>query len=173
MQRSEIDTFIEVWEREAATTANLLRSLPRDQYDFRPDPEGRSMGELAWHLAEGDGYITHGIERGEYAQGVKPPGIERPRTVEELASGYERIHRDAVARIRALRPEDLDRQLTFFGLGPMPIRELLWTLVLMHGIHHRGQLTLMCRLAGGRPCAVYGPTREQMPLPKAKTVAAS
>jgi uncharacterized damage-inducible protein DinB len=173
MQPNEIDRFIQVWEREAATTAKLLRSLPHDQYDFRPDPEGRSMGELAWHLAEGDGYITHGIERGEYTPGVKPPAIDRPRTVEELAPGYERVHRDAVARIRALKPDDLDRTLTFFNLGPLPVRELLWTLVLMHGIHHRGQLMLMCRLAGGRPCAVYGPTREEMPLPKAKPVAAA
>lgn len=168
--RNEIDQFIEVWEREAATTARLLRSLPPDQYHFRPDSGGRSLGELAWHLAESDGYITLGIERGEYTRDARPPGIERPTTVDELAPAYERVHRDAVARIRALQPADLDRTLSFFSLGAMPVRELLWTLVLMHNIHHRGQLMLMCRLAGGTPAPVYGPRREEMP-PKAVAAA--
>jgi hypothetical protein len=32
----------------------LLEALPAAKYDFRHDAEGRSLGELAWHLAEGD-----------------------------------------------------------------------------------------------------------------------
>ncbi|MGH3118272.1 MAG: DinB family protein [Vicinamibacterales bacterium] len=170
MAPNEVERFIDVWEREAEKTANLLRALPREKYDFRPDPDGRSLGELAWHLAEGDAYITHGIELGQFAPEVKPPGIERPRQVQELAPGFERIHRDAVGRVRKLTPEDLDRSLSFFNLGPMSVRDLLWNLVLLHGIHHRGQLVLMCRLAGGRPTGVYGPTREEMPVPKPKSV---
>jgi len=31
----------------------------------------------------------------------------------------------------------------------------------MHEIHHRGQLSLMCRLAGGTPSGIYGPNREE------------
>ena len=167
----EISRFMNVWQQESAKTINLLKSLPSDQYDFRPDADGRSLGELAWHLAESDAYITFGIERGEFAfDGVKPAGIERPRKVELLAPAYERILRDAVERVKKLTPEDLDRQLTFFSLGPLSIRDLLWNLVLLHNIHHRGQLVLMCRLAGGTPIGVFGPTREQMPLPKPAAV---
>jgi uncharacterized damage-inducible protein DinB len=169
----ELAHFIDVWEQESRKTVSLLHALPRDRYDFRPDPEGRSLGELAWHLAEGDAYITHGIERGQFDPGVRPPGIERPRQVEALAAGFERVHRDAVARVGKLTPEDLDRSVPFFTLGPMKIRDMLWNMVLLHGIHHRGQLVLMCRLAGGRPTGVFGPTREEMPLPRAKDAAAA
>lgn len=169
----ELTRFIDVWEQESQKTVSLLRALPRDRYDFRPDAEGRSLGELAWHLAEGDGYITHGIERNQFDPAVRPPGIERPRQIQELAAAFERIHRDAVARVRQLKPADLDRRLSFFTMEPMTIRDLLWNMVLLHTIHHRGQLVLMCRLAGGRPTGVFGPTREEMPLPKAKDAAAS
>jgi uncharacterized damage-inducible protein DinB len=161
MQMNEIDLFLNAWDREAASTARLLRALPAGQYDFRPDAGGRSLGELAWHLAEGDAYMSHGIERGDFSMGVKPPNIERPRTIEELAPGYERIHREAAARIRKLRPEDLDRKLPFF-VGEEPIRDILWTYIISHMIHHRGQLSLMCRLAGGASPGVYGPNREEM-----------
>ena len=160
MAMNELEMFLSTWDREAESTVKLLRALPATQYDFRPDPGGRSLGELAWHLAEGDAYMSSGIEAGRFAMDVKPPNIERPRTIEALAPGYELIHREAVARIRKLRVEDLDRSVPFFG-GPMPIRDILWGMIIAHGIHHRGQLTLMCRLAGGEAPGLYGPNREE------------
>jgi len=161
MPVNELETFLASWDREAANTVKLLQALPRTQYDFRPDAGGRSLGELAWHLAEGDAYMSDGIERGSFTMDAKPPNIERPRAVEALAPGYERVHREAVARIRKLRPEDLDRTIPFFT-QPMTIRDILWNAVLAHGIHHRGQLSLMCRLAGGQTPGMYGPNREDM-----------
>jgi uncharacterized damage-inducible protein DinB len=161
MAMNEIETFLRSWEQEAESTIKLLKALPPTQYDFRPDATGRSLGELAWHLAEGDAYVSHGIERGQFTRDAKPPNIERPRTIEALAPGYERVHREAVARIRNLRPDDLDRTLAFF-VGDRTIRDLLWSGILAHGIHHRGQLSLMCRLAGGQAPGMYGPNREEM-----------
>jgi len=35
-------------------------------------------------------------------------------------------------------------------------------------IHHRGQLVMMCRLAGGTPPGIYGPNREEMAAMRAK-----
>jgi uncharacterized damage-inducible protein DinB len=160
MATSELDMFLSTWDREAESTAKLLRALPSTKYDFRPDAGGRSLGELAWHLAEGDAYMSYGIEKGQFDMDTKPPNIERPRAVEALASGYERIHQEAVARIRKLKPEDLDRSIQFFT-GPMSIRDILWGAILHHGIHHRGQLALMCRLAGGQAPGIYGPNREE------------
>lgn len=58
MPKNELEVFLELWDQEAANTVKLLKSLPATQYDFRPDPGGRSLGELAWHLAEGDAYIS-------------------------------------------------------------------------------------------------------------------
>jgi uncharacterized damage-inducible protein DinB len=159
--RSELDRFLETWERETEGTLKLLRALPQHQYDFRPDADGRSLGELAWHLAEGDAYMTYGIEKGTFNMHDRPPNIARPKAVDALAPAFELVHRDAVARVQKLTPADLDRVLPFFG-GSLPIRNILWDMVLAHGIHHRGQLTLMCRLAGGTPPGLYGPNREDV-----------
>jgi uncharacterized damage-inducible protein DinB len=169
MATNELESFVNTWDREAEGTLKLLRALPAAKYDFRPDGGGRSLGELAWHLAEGDAYMSYGIQNGKFTMDAKPPNIERPRTVEGLAAGYERIHREAVARIRKLKPEDLDRTIPFFT-GPLPVREILWTMILAHSIHHRGQLTLMCRLAGGQAPGLYGPNREEMAAVRAAAV---
>jgi len=160
MATNELEMFMATWNREADSTMKLLRALPTTQYDFRPDPGGRSLGELAWHLAEGDAYMSHGIDTGGFSMNAKPPNIERPRTVEALAPGFDRVHQDAVVRIRKLKPEDLDRTLNFFE-RQTPIREILWGMILLHAAHHRGQLSLMCRLAGGQAPGLYGPNREE------------
>jgi uncharacterized damage-inducible protein DinB len=54
MATSELEMFLKTWEREADSTLKLLRALPPTKYDFKPDSGGRSLGELAWHLPEGE-----------------------------------------------------------------------------------------------------------------------
>ena len=161
MPESEIGRFLAAWEQEADRTERLLAALPPGQYDFRPDPGGRSLGELAWHLAEVDAYMSHVIEQGGYRAGDRPPNIVRPRTVEALAPAYAEIHVEAVDRIAHVTDADLAREIPVFREA-MTIRTILWDAILGHAIHHRGQLSLMCRLTGARPPALYGPDREQM-----------
>jgi|SRR5215470_4398434 len=159
MTQQAIEQFVGTWEFEAGLTKELLKTIPHDQYDFRPDPEGRSLGELAWHLAELEA-IMSAIAVSRNFQAPMPAGVDRPRTVPELVSGYERVHREAVERVRTIRPEDLDREFPFFGGRDLKVRQVLWAPLLHHHIHHRGQLMLMIRMAQAVPTRVYGPLRE-------------
>jgi uncharacterized damage-inducible protein DinB len=160
--RNELEDFCARWIQETSGTLALLRALPVTQYDFRPDAGGRSLGELAWHLAEVDAYVTFGIARGAFRFEVKPPHIARPKDIPQLALAFEIVHDDAVARIAELKPSDLDREIPYIDGTSVPVRDLLWRKLLLHAIHHRGQLMLLCRLAGGIPPALFGPTREHM-----------
>jgi uncharacterized damage-inducible protein DinB len=158
--RNELQEFMAEWEREADGTIALIGSLPSDQYEFRPDASGRSIGELAWHLAEVEAYVSQGIEQGEFR--FAPPHIvERPRTIEALAPAFRGVHDDAMARLARLQAADLDREIRDARGEPWSIRSVLWRKLLMHAVHHRGQLTLLCRLAGGVPPGLFGPNREE------------
>jgi uncharacterized damage-inducible protein DinB len=156
----ELQQFFETWETEAQKTVQLLRALPEDAYDVRLYAEGRSLGELAWHLAESDAYMSLGLAEG-FAFGMKPPGLERPRLIAALAPGYERVHREAVARLQKLTAEDLKRVIQFIDGRQLTVSAILWNAIIHHMIHHRGQLVLMTRIAGGTPPGMYGPTREE------------
>ena len=158
--KAELREFSSAWKKETDGTLALLRALPADQYDLRPDRGGRSLGELAWHLAEVDAYVSLGIEQREFKFPVKPAHIERPRTIEALAPAFNVVHEDAVARISRLDAADLDRDIRYADGELWSIRSLLWRKLLMHAIHHRGQLMLLCRLAGGIPPALFGRTRD-------------
>src|SRR5262245_62109928 len=152
-----VENFFAVWDREAQKTAEMLKMLPAGQYDFRPDASGRSLGELAWHLAELDAYISMVVATGTFSEEAKPPNIKRPMTIEELAPGYERIHKEARERLASLSASDLEKGVQFFG-STRTVSALLWDALLLHLMHHRGQLSLLVRLAGGIVPAMFGPT---------------
>jgi len=166
--RNEIDTFIDVWSAEAKSTIRLLESLPTDQYDFRPDPKGRSIGELAWHLSEIDACISFGVSVRRFSFADQPPNLKRPREIKLLAPGYRLIHDEAVPRLMGLKPEHLDEKVAYFDGSSMTIRDVLWGGLLHHYIHHRAQLVLLCRMAGGTPPGIYGPNREAMEAMRAQ-----
>jgi uncharacterized damage-inducible protein DinB len=158
---NELEQLRTVWDLEAQLTSRLLDALPADMYDFRPDPKGRSLGELAWHLAEIEGYISYGITKGAVTFQDAPPNMKRPKEVELLAPGYRRVHEESVARLAGLTEAQLDAEMQFADRR-MPVRDMLWGAILMHLIHHRGQLSLMCRMASGTPPSIYGPNKEEM-----------
>jgi uncharacterized damage-inducible protein DinB len=162
VQQTEIQLFLAVWNAEAARTITLMESLPPDQYHFRPDPQGRSVGELSWHLSEIDACLTFAIQHDRFRYEDEPPHLKRPPETALLAPGYRRIHEEAVARLATLTDADLDHQVTYFDGRRLSIREVLWDQLLRHLVHHRGQLVLLCRMAGGMPPGLYGPNREQM-----------
>src|SRR6266571_3086036 len=85
MPGNELQTFLEVWDLEAKKTVVLLKALPPGQYDFRPDAGGRSLGELAWHLAEADAYVSFGIGQGSFAPGMFGPNREEMARVRARA----------------------------------------------------------------------------------------
>jgi uncharacterized damage-inducible protein DinB len=160
--QNELDNFRAAWNSEAENTIRLLEALPTDQYDFRPDAKGRSIGELAWHLSEIDACLSFGIAERRFRFEDEPPDLKRPREVKLLAPGYRRVHEQAVARLDSLENGRLDEAVTFFDGRRLAIRDVLWDDLLHHLIHHRGQLVLMCRMAGGTPPGLYGPNREEM-----------
>ena len=96
--------------------------------------------------------------------------MKRPREVKLLAPGYRGVHEEAVARLANLTEADLDREVQFADRR-MPSATSLWGAILMHQIHHRGQLSLMCRLSGGTPPGIYGPNREEMAAMREKMTA--
>ena len=87
-----------------------------------------------------------------------------PANIKDILSLYEKTHKDMTQKIKSTPDTEWDKKMKFM-VGPnkfMDIRkmDILWMLM-MDQIHHRGQLTVYIRLAGGKIPSVYGPTADE------------
>jgi uncharacterized damage-inducible protein DinB len=144
-------------EEEFATTKKVLGALPEEQRDYRPHPIAKTASELAWHVALSDLWFLDGIIRGQFAAEEPPAG---PATVAELRDQYDKRFLELVARLKTLSDEQLMRTIPFFGVLDVPaVSYLLWMLV--HTVHHRGQLCTYLRAMGAKVPSIYGGSADE------------
>jgi len=157
------ERFLEVFEREHATTARVLRAYPDDELDLKPHERSKSARELAWFLAQSQGTLAKVIKSG--LDWSRPPAVpEPPSSMAEIAETMEREHRRLVEVLRGMSAEDLAETLQVpvapKTLGDITKLDFLWFILHDH-IHHRGQFSIYLRMAGGNVPSIYGPTADE------------
>jgi uncharacterized damage-inducible protein DinB len=139
---------------EVNTTKKVLSAIPEDKKDFRPEPHARTAWELAWHIANTDVQFLDGIADGQFKM-ESPAETDKPKTIEELLSWYDRNIARSSARVRELTPEQLMSPIEFFGVFNLPAAFYLGFLN-NHSIHHRGALATYLRPMGSKCPSIYG-----------------
>ena len=148
-------------EREMAITLKVMRAYPADQGAFQPHPRSGSAHQL---------FHTFGIEQGVALAAINgtlrmPPNFPPPpATLGECVSAFERNAAAVVSAARAAKPEAYSRPVQFFG-GPQTLvhvpASVVAKLMLSDQIHHRGQLSVYLRMAGGKVPSIYGPSADE------------
>jgi len=148
------DVFLPAFEREYPKTRQVIESVPVSGGDYRPDPVSKTSLELAWHIVAAEKRFYEGIVNGEFnfAPITRPDDV---RTSADIARWYGDMIAAVLPRLRHMTPEQLTKSLDFRGIFEMPAIMFFQT-ALNHSIHHRGQLSVYLRPAGGKVPAIYG-----------------
>lgn len=163
MATSAKQTFLDVYDREHATTMKVLRAYPTDRLDLRPHDKCKSARELAWVfvLERMLGPMVYNNGFPEEMTGDTP---DPPESWDEILEAVESTHQDFRELIASTPDDELDRQVRFMT-GPGTIGEISrmdWLWFLLHDeIHHRGQFSVYLRMADGRVPSIYGPTADE------------
>jgi uncharacterized damage-inducible protein DinB len=143
---------------ERAAFVKVLKALPPDRLDYRPDPKARTAAQLAALIAGEEAALLALIDKGEAEwKDERPVG-----TVEQMAANYER---DAAAiddRLTKLDDASWDREcrlVTAGGAWADKLSSMSWG-ILFDAVHHRGQLSTYLRPMGGKVPAIYGPSAD-------------
>ena len=159
---AEKELFLQLWEREFATTLKVLRAYPTGKDDFKPAEKSNTAKNLVWTLVI-EQHIALGMVSGgvDFSRGMPsaPTG-----SVADLIPILEKAHADAFSKVKESSNEALDGQTTFPSgpgqMGQFRIMDLLWT-PLLDMIHHRGQLSVYLRMVGAKVPSIYGPTADE------------
>lgn len=156
--------FLDVYEREHATTMRVLRAYPTDQLDLRPHAMCKTARELAWVFVFERRFGTAILNDALAAGGPMAPPPSAPDAWDALLSELERAHQEFGDFVRGIPDQQLLATVKFFtgpkALGDVPRIEVLWSL-LFDQIHHRGQFSIYLRMAGARVPSIYGPTADE------------
>jgi uncharacterized damage-inducible protein DinB len=158
---TEKDMFIQSWEREFQTTLKVLRAFPQDKLDLKPADKLRSARDLAWVFHAEQDLVDMALKgKVEFSNSHNPA----PKSMEEIIAAYEAAVKTNIERVRKMSDTDYNSMMGWFVAPKTPgnVRkaDVLWT-TLMDMVHHRGQLTIYLRLAGGKLPSVYGPTADE------------
>ena len=153
--------FLQTFAHEHGTTMRVLQAVPGDKLDFKPHERNFSAGELAWHIAYSQLGLAKIVATCSFESYQQPP---TPATLDEIVAGGESYYQEACQVISALTQEQLAGSIPLPGGRSMPASALLWSGVLFHQIHHRGQLSVYIRMAGGKVPSIYGPSGDDNPF---------
>jgi uncharacterized damage-inducible protein DinB len=159
-----IDPILEELDREAKTTRRVLERIPQDNLAWKPHPKSKPIGELAWHVATIPKRIATFAQQDEAdVLSVKAPPM--PATTAEILAGFDQHVAEARQLLAQIDEQALARQTTIrrgdLVLFSAPKSEILRGMLLNHGYHHRGQLTVYLRLLDIPVPSVYGPTADE------------
>src|SRR5262245_19410554 len=105
--------FLDMFDREHATTMRVLRAFPPDKTDLRPHERSKTARELAWvFVAEcGLGTITLKNELAGAALGGMPAA---PENWDALVAAVDQTHQDFVAFIQTIPDSQMSEPVKFF-----------------------------------------------------------
>lgn len=152
-----LNEFYSDWQFESEKTLQALDLLTDASLAQEMYPGGRTLGRLAWHIAQTlpemmgrTGLVVQGV--GEHAP--------VPATAAEIAAGYRAASASLIEQLRATWT-DATLAVTDDMYGETWPRAMTLSALVGHQTHHRGQLTVLMRQAGLRVPGIYGPAQEE------------
>jgi uncharacterized damage-inducible protein DinB len=154
-------------ESELPAFLRVLRALPEDRLDYRPDPKSKNAAQLASVLIEEEAALAVMIETGRIDWQRHEPKTK----VADIVAAYEKNHRAVTERLEKLGDADWNRPAAFIvpNMPPweQPLSEFMW-LFLFDAVHHRGQLSTYLRPMGGKVPSIYGPSADDPTMATAR-----
>jgi uncharacterized damage-inducible protein DinB len=153
--------FLDRFTREHATTKKVIHAFPPDKHGFQPHPRSSSARKLVWTFAVEQGLVAAGIDGTLKMPPSFPP---EPATMAEAIAAYDAGVKIVAAKVAKMKDADVHKTVPFFTgpgqVGDVPLIDIMW-LMLMDSVHHRGQLSVYIRMAGGLVPSIYGPSADE------------
>ena len=154
------DSLLKFARKEFATTLKVLNAFPQEKKDFKPHERSSSaLGLISTFIFEM--YLVRMYVLGDP---VDPSIFKtyKPDGVAAVISDFESEIAQMIAGLDRLSEADLSKTVTFAG-HTFAADEFVMMMI-CDQIHHRGQLSVYVRMAGGKVPSIYGPSADD-PVP--------
>lgn len=153
----KVNDFVEDWKIEADATLKIFGSLTDESLNKKFNEHIRSLGRLAWHIT---GAIPEMMNR----TGLQVEGPEEnspvPLNAAKISDEYKKASESLMDAVQKnWTDSSMPEKLNMYGEDWEKGKIL--SILLVHQIHHRAQMTVVMRLCGLKVPGVYGPANEE------------
>ena len=158
---TEKDQFKMTVQREQPITMKVLRAYPADKGAYKSHPGNSTALQIAWTFVT-ENNISMAALKGplKFDGGFPPP----PAKFEDVIAAYEKSTKELLNAVSSTPDARLNEKIAFPSgpkqMGEIRVMDFLWMMV-MDAIHHRGQLSVYIRPAGGKVPSIYGPSGDE------------
>lgn len=152
-------------ESELALCREIFERLPSEMLAWKPHEKSASTGELAMHIADMVEWIGLATTTQELDYATREHVRHEPSSTEDVLRYFDARAAGVAAAVRTLNAQALQDNWTvrhgqrlFFARSK---EHVIRVDCLNHLIHHRGQLTIYCRLRDVALPGVYGPDDDE------------
>lgn len=148
--------LLKLAKKEFATTLRMMRAFPDDIDTFRVHERSSDVHKLMstfvfeMYLASAH-VFGDPLDRSKFAN-------YKPATIAEIIADFGRETTTALERLDRLPDAELEKPVTFAQTHFRA--DHFFLMMICDQIHHRGQLSVYVRMAGGKVPSVYGPTAD-------------
>jgi len=154
---TSIEQFRESWQKESDHTRKMLAELTDEAIKKELVSDHRTLGRIAWHIVQ---TIPEMLGK----TGLKPEGPKEseaiPDTAEEIKKACDLAASSLLSQVSE-KWNDETLQVEDDLYGEKWKRGVTLRILIDHEIHHRGQMTILMRLAGLKVPGLYGPSKEE------------
>jgi len=132
------------WQISKEFTLAVAEAMPAESYDFKPNPDEMSFGQLMIHIALSNSEAFANAAGTEAL--AQPSGTDKKTAIKFLADSFDRCVKD----FEAMTPAQLNRMVDIgAGRQAMAIEVLWWAST--DTAHHRGQAEVYLRVKNIKP----------------------
>lgn len=152
-----IGDFISIWQAEAKNTEKLLQNITDETLYKETVPGLRTLAQLAWHIIATSREMLKrtGLD-------ITGPDDEIPPStkIEDIIKEHRQVV-DSVAHQIQTHWNNKSLHQTDDMYGERWTRSQTLEALLLHLVHHRGQITVFMRILGLKVPGIYGPSKEE------------
>ena len=153
----KVDDFLTAYKGHVDGTNKVLALLDGGNMGHAVAPGHRTLRELAWHIV-----VTVPEMMGRTGLGLGAVDHEStpPDSADAIRRGYRAVTEELVEALRS-RWTDATLEETDDMYGERWPRGATLSALLLHEVHHRGEMIVLLRQAGAKVPGLYGPSMEE------------
>ena len=150
------ENLLRLFNKEFATTIKVMKAYPEDKLSFttheRSQTANKILSTFVFEMFLIDSYVFGNTLDSSVFKDYAPADLL------EIIADFKKNAEVIISKTEKLSETDLNKKVEFAGTEFKADEFML--MMLFDQIHHRGQMSVYIRLAGGKVPSVYGPSAD-------------